>query len=170
VDGSFRSDVPGGGEKLRQTESAGGARVTLLRAYADADTVVAGFTFEDLEGGHRLGGRPARLLPGYDMGSFGVRLTDESGSEFGFASGRGQEASGTKPQAQTVVFEPEGEFRPDGEHRFRLEIPLIEVPATPPGLDSDEPLDAPVITATLSLSPSPTGDTPSRVEESRLAV
>ncbi len=135
----FRSEVPGvGDERLRQTESVAGARVTLVRAYADAGSVVVGFTFEDLKGGGLLGGHPAKLLPGYDMGSFGVRLTDESGTEFRFVSGGGQESSGPKPIGQMVVFEPVGEIEPDAKHRFRLEIPIVEVPDAPPGVDTDE--------------------------------
>lgn len=137
ADRQFRSHVPGvGDEKLRQTKSAGGARVTLVRAYADADSVVVGFTWEDLEGGRRVGGRPVELQPGYDLGSFGVRLTDESGTEFRYVSGGGQLASG--PQGHTVVFEPEGEIEPDAKHRFRLEIPILEMPVTSPGVDGDE--------------------------------
>ena len=137
ADRMFRSEVPGvGDQRLGQTRSAGGARVTLVRAYADADSVVVGFTWEDLGGGRRVGGHPVELQPGYDLDSFGVRLTDESGTEFRFVSGGGQEG-GSGPQGQTVVFAPEGEIEPDAEHRFRLEIPIIEVPDTPPGADSD---------------------------------
>ena len=142
VDRSFRSEVPGGGEKLRQTEGAGGARVTLLRVYADADTVVAGFTLEDLRGGRRVDGHPAELQPAYDFGSFGVRLADESGSEFGLLTGGGQVSSGPNqilggPKAQSVTFRPEGGLEPDAQHRFRLEIPVVEVPVTQLGTDSD---------------------------------
>jgi len=139
----FRSEVPGvGGEKLRESKSAGGARVTLVRAHADADSVVVAFTLEDLRGGRRVDGHPAELQPGFDMGSFGVRLADESGTEFGFVTGGGQVSSGPNqilggPKAHSVVYRPEGGLEPDAEHRFRLEIPVVAVPVTRLGVDSD---------------------------------
>jgi hypothetical protein len=146
----FRSEVPGvGGEKLRESKSAGGARVTLVRAHADADSVVVAFTLEDLQGGRRVGGHPAELQPGYDFDSFGVRLADESGTEFGLVTGGGQVSSGPNqilggPKAHSVVFRPEGGLEPDAQHRFRLEIPVVAVPVTRPGEGGEAPEARPV--------------------------
>jgi len=143
----FRSRVPGGGgEELDQSRTAGGAKVTLVRAYADANSVVVGFTVEDLEGGRRLGGHPVELQPGYQ---YGVRLTDESGTEYRLHSGGGQGSPGPNniiegPLANSVVFEPAGRIEPGGVRRFRLEIPLLEVPVTSPGQAEEAPEARPV--------------------------
>jgi len=132
----FRDEVPGGGgEELDRTRTADGAKVTLVRAYADANSVVVGFTVENLQGERRVGSFPAELQPGYGPG---FRLADESGTEFRLDHGGGEASPGPHnilkgPQANTAVFEAQGRIEPGSAHRFRLEIPVFEVPLTSPG-------------------------------------
>ena len=140
----FRSHVPaGGGEELRQTKTASNVRVALEWAYADANSVVVGYTVEDRGGGRSLGGHPAELQP---SGSDGLRLTDESGTGFGLVEGGGEVSPGPNSllkgaQANVAVFEAEGRVETGNEHRFRLEIPVSEVQVAGPekreeGVDS----------------------------------
>ena len=135
----FRSNVPGGGgEKVGQTRTADGAKITLGWAYADAKSVVVGYTVEDLKGGRHVGGHPAELHP-----SSRVRLTDQSGTEFKVASSGGAVSppgnivEGPKPN--WAVFEAEGRIEPGNEHRFRLDISLQEWPVTSPGQKAPPP-------------------------------
>lgn len=138
----FQSYAPGvGGEQLRETKTADGARVTLIRAYADADSVVVGYTVEDLEGGRRVGKYPAELQPSYFDG---IRLTDESGTEFRLADGGGEVSPGPNkiqegPRANVAVFETEERVESGRAHRFRLEIPILEVAVTPSGSGGGAP-------------------------------
>lgn len=134
VDDLFRQYVPGaGGEELHETKTAGGVKVTLVRAYADADSVVVGYTVEDLQGGRRVGAYPAELQPEY---SPSLRLTDESGNEFSLVDyGRGVSPGPNileGPQANVAVFEAGGRIEPDSEHGFRLGIRILKVPVTSP--------------------------------------
>lgn len=129
----FRSEAPGGGEKLRQTRTAGGAKVALVRAYADVDSVVVGYTVEDLEKERRLGEHPVELQP---SGFNDFRLTDESGTEFKVVSAGGAVSPGPSniqegPLPQVVVFEAEGNIKPDSNHRFHLTMSLVESPVVP---------------------------------------
>ena len=131
----FRSEAPGGGEKLHQTRTgeAGGAKVTLVRAYADVDSVVVGYTVEDLEKGRRLGEHPVELQPG---GLNDFRLTDESGTEFKAVSAGGAVSPGPNniqegPLPQVAVFEAEGNIKPDSNHRFHLTMSLVQSPVVP---------------------------------------
>jgi hypothetical protein len=138
----FRSNVPGGGgEKVGQTRTADGAKVTVVWAYADAKSVVVGYTVEDPEGGRRVGEHPAELYPG------GVRLTDRSGATFEVVSSGGAIGGAISPPGKIVegpkanwaVFEVEGRIEPGSEHLFRLEIPLEEWAVTTPGQNAPPP-------------------------------
>jgi hypothetical protein len=134
----FRSNVPGGGgEKVGQTRTADGAKITLVWAYADAKSVVVGYTVEDPEGGRRVGEHPAELYPS------GVRLTDRSGATFEVVSSGGAISPPGKivegPKANWAVFEVEGRIEPGSEHLFRLEIPLEEWAVTTPGQNAPSP-------------------------------
>jgi hypothetical protein len=136
----FRSNVPGGGgEKIGQTRLVpDGAKVTLGWAYADAKSVVVGYTVEDLEGRRRVGEHLAELYP-----SEGVRLTDQSGAEFEVVSSGGAVSPPGKiiegPKVNWTIFEAAGRIEPGREHRFRLEIPLEEWPVTTPGQKAPPP-------------------------------
>ena len=134
-------DLSSSRTEIDQTKNADGARVALRWAYADEDSVEVGFAVEDLQGGRRLGGHPVELQPGYYAG---VRLTDESGTEFTLAHGGGETSPGPNgvrqgPLANTALFEVEGRIEPGGEHRFRLEIPVLEMPLTSPGKGEEAP-------------------------------
>ena len=153
----FRSHVPGGGgEEIGQTRTADGAKVTLRWAYADAKSVVVGYTVEDPEGGRRVGGHPAELYPS------GVRLTDRSGATFEVVSSGGAISPPGKivegPKANWAVFEVEGRLEPGSEHRFRLEIPLEEWAVTTPGQKAPppEPVGEPfVVSFEIPVHPAP---------------
>ncbi len=144
----FRTDVPGSegpgfGQIKAQGRTAAGAKVTVGWAYADAGSVVVGYTIEDLDGGRRVAGNPAELQPAY---ANGVRLTDESGTEYRLASGGGEGSPGPNnivegPLANSAVFEPVGWIEPGDARHFRLEIPLQERPLTP--LDQGEEIPEP---------------------------
>lgn len=139
----FQSEAPGGGKTLHQTRTAGGVKVTLVRAYADANSVVVGYTVEDLKGGRRLSGQPVELQPGY---SNNFRLTDESGTEFKLIDEGGAVSPGPNdiqegPLPQVAVFEAEGRIKPDSKHRFRLELPILEVPVTPLEKSEETPVE-----------------------------
>ena len=147
--GLFRSHVPGGegprfGQEIGQSQTADGARVTVGWAYADAESVVVAYTVEDLEGGRRVGGHPAELQP-----TEGVRLTDQSGTEFRRVDGQGAASPGPHniirgPRANSAVFAAEGRIEPGGARRFRLEIPLQQWPVTPLGRGGKTPAPEPV--------------------------
>lgn len=120
--------------------------MTLGWAYADAESVVVGYTVEDLEGGRRVGEHPAELQPSYGNG---VRLTDESGTEFRLDSGGGAVSEGPNnilkgPKANSALFEPAGRIEPGAARRFRLEVPLHERPVTPLGEGGKIPQPEPV--------------------------
>ena len=141
----FRSYVPGGGgEEIGQSRIADGAKVILRWAYADANSVVVGYTVEDLTGGRRVGEHPAELQP-----TDRVQLTDQSGTEFKRVAGAGALSPGPNnitegPKANSAVFEAAQRVEPGGEHRFRLEIPLQERPVTPLGEGGETPQPQPV--------------------------
>lgn len=153
---TFRGELPGArgpvyGEKIDQTKTAGGARVTLGWAYADEKFVVVGFDVEDLAGERRVAGQPADLQsvlvseePGYEgriEREFPDRvdLTDEGGTEFRSVGGQQQGSEGPEnmmegPNSNSAVFEAEGRIEPGDKHRFHLQIPLQEwAVAAPPG-------------------------------------
>lgn len=137
--GLFREALPAEegpqvGEEIGQTETAGGARVTLEYAYADARYVVVGYTVRDLEKDRSIDGRPSQLVPSIDGGlaltlEDGRRLTKpDDAMTFAVAP---KEARAPKPQ--TAVFKvPEG-VKPGEEHRFRLEVVLEETGIRRPG-------------------------------------
>lgn len=130
----FLSEAPGGGKALRQTRTAGGVKVTLVRAYADAHSVVVSYTLEDLRKGRSLDGHPVEPQP--DSADF--RLTDESGTEFKLVEEGGAVSPGPNnvqegPLPQVAVFEAAGRIKPDSNHRFRLEVPVLKVPVAPLG-------------------------------------
>lgn len=157
----FLSEAPGGGKKLGQTKIAGGVKVTLVRTYADVDSVVVGYTLEDLRGGRRLGGHPVELQPGY---SNNFRLTDESGNEFTLVDEGGAISPGPNniqegPLPHVAVFEPERRIKPDGKHRFRLEIPVLKVPLTSP----EQPKNAQAEATPTKTTPAETAPEPRRV-------
>ena len=134
-------DLSSSRTELDQTRTAEGARVTLRWAYADENSVEVGFTVDDLQRGRRLGGHPVELQPAYFAG---VRLTDESGTEFRLDQGGGATAPGPnsvseEPLPNSAVFEAQGGIEPGSWHRFRLEIPVLEVPVTSPGKGEEAP-------------------------------
>lgn len=152
--------VPGGGgEEINQVRTAGGAKVTLGFAYADTRSVVVGFDVEDLQGGRRVEGYPAELHPVVVMDQPGkekradeeyserVRLTDQGGSEFKMVDAGGvismaPDNVAKGPLANHTGFETDEKIEPGSEHRFRLEIPLLEQAITKPGqkMPPPEPL------------------------------
>jgi len=145
---TFVGELPGAqgpvfGQKIDQTQTADGARVTLEWAYADARFVVVGFSVEDLRDGRRVAGYPAELQPTMVMDEPGysghtdeeyperARLSDESGSEFRVVGGQGQTSVAPDnivegPLANSAVFEAPNRIDPSGNHHFRLELPLEE--------------------------------------------
>jgi hypothetical protein len=149
----FRSNVPGGGgEKVGQTRTAEGAKITLGWAYADSKSVVVGYTVEDLQEGRRVGGHPAELQPllvweepahreekyleKHGLGTDGVDLTDESGTGFQMVNNSGMISEGPDnmvkgPLQNMVAFEPDQSLEPSEKHRFRLKIPLYERAVVP---------------------------------------
>jgi hypothetical protein len=134
-------DLSGSRTELAQTQTAEGVRVALHWVFADEQSVEVSFTVEDLQRGRRLGGHPVELQPGYFAG---MHLTDEGGTGFKLAHGGGETSPGPGnvlqgPLANTAVFEAQRSIEPDGEHRFRLEIPLYEVPVTSPGRGQEAP-------------------------------
>jgi hypothetical protein len=139
-------DLSGSRTEVDQIRTADVARVALRWVYADENSVEVGFTVEDLRGGRRLGGYPVELQPGYFAG---VRLTDATGARFRLAHGGGATSPGPNSVlrgqlANTAVFEAPGRIEPGGKHRFRLEIPLMEVPVTAPGKGEEAPEARPV--------------------------
>jgi hypothetical protein len=149
----FRSHVPGGGgEEIGQTLTADGAKVTLGWAYADAKSVVVGYTVEDLQEERRVGGHPAELQPllvseeptrheekhleKHGLGTDGVDLTDESGTEFRMVDNLGSTSDGPDnmakgPLVNMAAFKPEERLEASEKHRLRLEIPLYERAVVP---------------------------------------
>lgn len=64
----FREALPGGagrdfGVEIGQEQTAGGAKVTLEYAYADAGYVVVGYTVQDTEQDRTFGRFPSQLTP-----------------------------------------------------------------------------------------------------------
>jgi len=147
----FLSEVPGGegpgfGQEVAQSQTAAGAKVTVVWAYADAESVVVGYTVEDLTGGRRVGAHPAELQPSYGTG---VRLTDESGTEYGLVSGEWEGSPGPNnivegPKANSAVFESAGGIEPGAARNFRLEVPLRERPIIPLDQGGETPEPEPV--------------------------
>jgi hypothetical protein len=106
-------------QRLGRQKTAGGARVTLKRAYAEEKVVVVGVVVEDLEGDRSIAGHPAGLEPDF-------RLTDESGTEFRLDSFRSQEATTDAPKYHKLGFKAGEALEPAEKHRFRLEVSLVE--------------------------------------------
>jgi hypothetical protein len=149
---AFLEELPGGegsvfGENLNMeqtAENAGGARVTLEWAYADTKFVVVGFSVQDLEADRQNVGNPASLEPvlagekGVDEVKLPphVDLTDEAGREFDLIDGTVYSADEPElrrtPRANTAVFAAPKDLEPSGAHRFRLEVPLEDMPIIPP--------------------------------------
>jgi hypothetical protein len=124
---SFQGMLPGAEEgplsdasqRLGPQKTAGGARVTLKRAYAEEKAVVVGVVVEDLEGDRSIAGHPAELEPDF-------RLTDESGTEFRLDSLGGYVSVTDAPKAFKAGFNTEEGLEPAQKHRFRLEVSLVE--------------------------------------------
>lgn len=120
-------------QRLGPQKTAGGARVTLKRAYAEEKSVVIGVEVEDLEGGRSIAGHPAELQPGpHDEDATdewsGFRLTDESGTEFKLDSLEVGEKMGEMdaPKYHKAGFNAEDGLEPAEKHRFHLEVSLVE--------------------------------------------
>jgi hypothetical protein len=114
-------------EKLELKKSAAGARVTLNWVYAEENYVSMGFEVKNLKDRRRVAGHPVDLQPE------GVDLTDQSGTNFRIAEnvGTGSESPDNmrrRPLQNMVAFRPEEGLEPTQEHRFRLEVPLVEQP------------------------------------------
>jgi hypothetical protein len=156
--------------EIGQTQTADGARVTLDWAYADEKFVAVGLHTQRLDGprGSELPD-PDKVvlepslwddtvsneaeLPPY------VKITDESGQDFDTVGG------GTRGESADAVFDaPEG-IEPGREHRFRLEVPLQEVPLQVGTKASGEPEPGPfVFDFELPVRPAPTIELSQRVE------
>ena len=153
---------PGGGvgpaynasEKLQQTKTEDGARVTLNWVYAEENYVSIGYQVEDLKDDRRVAGHPAELQPilgfGYGkptpreekylkksgLGTDIVALTDERGTKFRMVDNVGETAYGSAraakgPLENLVAFNPKEGLKPSKEHDFRLQIPLYESAVVP---------------------------------------
>jgi hypothetical protein len=151
----FRDAVPGGqGEEVGQTITEDGVRVTLEWAYADTQSVVVGFSVQDLKEDRRNAGNLAALEPIFvekedeNAPSAPARrseLTDEGGRHFASIDGLSMVAGpGSSPEeirapkAHLAVFEtPEG-LEPTPNHRFRLEIFLEEMPVPSSRKEAEE--------------------------------
>jgi hypothetical protein len=119
--------------KVDQTRTADGARVTLDWAYADERFVAVGLHTQRLDGprGSELPDPDKFVLePSLWDDTVGneaefpphVEITDASGQDFDTVGG------GTNGERADAVFDaPEG-IEPGRGHRFRLEVPLQEVP------------------------------------------
>src|SRR5215213_11610606 len=114
---------PGGGvgpaynasEKLQQTKTEDGARVTLNWVYAEENYVSIGYQVEDLKDDRRVAGHPAELQPilgfgygkptprekkyfkKYGLGTDIVALTDERETKFKMADNSEEFSAGSKP-------------------------------------------------------------------------
>jgi hypothetical protein len=147
-------------EKLELKKTASGARVTLNWVYAEENYVTIGYEVENLQEGRRARGHPAELQPhlGFEeptpreeeyleehgLGTEGVDLTDESGTNFrmvdNFVSGFGGPDNMAKgPLQNGVAFKPEENLEPRGKHHFRLEVPLVEQAVVPLGEKQQPP-------------------------------
>jgi hypothetical protein len=140
-------------EKLDLTETAGGARVTLKWVYAEENYVTIGYEVEDLRDRRRVGEHPAELQPQllvsekptrreeeylqkHGLGTDGVDLTDQSGTDFRMVDNYGSVSEGPDnmvegPMVHGVAFKPEESLEPGEKHRFRLEVPLVESAVVP---------------------------------------
>ena len=144
------------GERLQIEKTAGGARVTLNSVYAEEQYIVAGYEVEDLHDGRRVAGHPAELQPllgfGYGeptprdekylkksgLGTDIVALTDEKGTKFRMVDNSGETSEGPEnmvegPLQNMVAFKPDQSLEPSEDHRFRLEVPLVESAVVPIG-------------------------------------
>ncbi len=142
------------GERLEIKKTAGGARVTLTSVYAEEQRVIVGYEVEDLTSGRRVGGHPAELQSllgfGYGkpapreekylkkngLGTDVVALTDESGIDFRIVDNSLETSMGPDnmmrgPLQNMVAFEPDRRLEPSEDHRFRLEVPLVESAVVP---------------------------------------
>jgi hypothetical protein len=144
------------GERLQIEKTAGVARVTLNSVYAEEQYIVVGYEVEDLKDDRRVAGHPAELQPllgfGYGkptprdekylkkhgLGTNVVALTDESGTKFRMVDNSIETSEGPEnmvegPLPNMVAFKPEEALKPSEDHRFRLEVPLVESAVVPIG-------------------------------------
>jgi hypothetical protein len=136
-------------EKLELKKTASGARVTLTWIYAEENYVSMGFGVENLKEGRRAAGHPVDLDPllGFEplrrrqeeylrkhgLGTDHVDLTDQSDTNFRVVESVGTSSEspdnmGKGPLQHNVAFKPEEGLEPSEDHRFRLEVPLVEQP------------------------------------------
>ncbi len=118
-------------QRLGPQKTAGGARVTLKRAYAEEKAVVVGVVVEDLEGDRSIAGHPADLQSDpHDEGATdewsGFQLTAESGIQFRLNSLEMQEGAMDAPKSFEAGFNVEEGLEPAEKHRFRLVVSLVE--------------------------------------------
>jgi hypothetical protein len=147
-------------EKLELKETEAGARVTLNWVYAEENYVTIGYEVEDLKEGRRVAGHPAELQPlllfekrspreeeyleQHSLGTEGVDLTDESGTDFRMvdnfvAISEGPDNMAKGPLQNGLAFKPEEGLEPSEEHEFRLEVPLYERAVVPLGKKQPPP-------------------------------
>jgi hypothetical protein len=141
------------GERLEMKKIASGARVTLNSVYAEEQYIVVGYEVENLQDGRQVAGHPAELQPllgfGYgkptprekkhleknDLGTDIVALTDESGNKFRMVNGSQTVSEGPDemegPLQNMVAFKPGQRLEPSEQHRFRLQVPLVEEAVVP---------------------------------------
>jgi hypothetical protein len=142
------------GERLQIEKTAGDARVTLTSVYAEEQRVIVGYEVEDLKDKRRVAGHPAELQPllgfGYgkptpreekyhkkhDLGTDVVTLTDERNIKFRMVNNSGETSEGPDnmvrgPLQNMVAFKPDQSLEPSEDHRFRLEVPLVESAVVP---------------------------------------
>jgi hypothetical protein len=142
------------GERLQIEKTAGGARVTLTSVYAEEQKVIVGYEVEDLKDKRRVAGHPAELQPllgfGYgkptpreekylkkhDIGTDVVTLTDGRGIKFRMVNNSGETSEGPDnmvrgPLQNMGAFKPDQRLEPSEDHRFRLEVPLVESAVVP---------------------------------------
>ena len=107
-------------QRLGRQKTAGGARVTLKRAYAEEKVVVVGVVVEDLEGDRSIAGHPAGLQnPTSDSPT---RAAPNSG----WTASKSQEATTDAPKYHKLGFKAGEALEPAEKHRFRLEVSLVE--------------------------------------------
>jgi hypothetical protein len=143
VDELFREVVPGdkqpdSGVKVNRKQSIGGVTVTLERAYADANTVVVGYTVDGLTERTVEGRDP-------DVVFSEAELTDASSTRFELLNeyGRSRASGDPVPEGSQIwakVFEVQEKLETSDRHRFRLEV-VMEAP-TPEGW---EPVTKPFV-------------------------
>ncbi len=163
--------------ELDRTKTSDGTKVTLDWAYADARYVAVGLHTQRLDGPSGSQESDAVVyapslwddtvgneaeLPPY------VRITDASGQDFDLVGG-GTLLGPDRTGADATFDAPEG-IEPGQEHRFRLEVPLMEEPRVGVKV-SGKPEPGPfVFDFEIPVRPAPTIELNQRVEAEGVAM